>query len=104
MRRRRRRPPRVADRAEGAQSVERHGLVGVADEGEQQVDRGGVGERAEAPRGEGARAGIVRAGGGDEDRAELRALEAHRDPRRRPPVEARAGAVRGGPGGRRGRP
>ena len=99
LRRRRRRPPRVADRAEGAKSEEGHGLVGVADEGEQQVDRGGVGERAEAPGGERARAGIVRSGGGDEDRPELRALEAHRDPRGRPPVEARAGAVQEGEAG-----
>ena len=104
MRCRCRRPSRVADRAERAQREEHHGLVGIADEGQQQVDRGGVGERAEAPRGEGARAGIVRPGGGDEDRAQLRALEAHRDPRRRPPVEARAGAVEEGLRVRRGRP
>jgi hypothetical protein len=49
-----RRPPWIADRAEGAQREEGHGRVGVASEGEQHVDRRSVRERAEAPRGEGA--------------------------------------------------
>ena len=101
-RRRGRRSPRASPiAAEGAQRLERHGLVGVPGERQQELDRGGVLERPEAAGGEGARAGVGGGDGGDEDRPQLRALEAHRHPRRRPPVEARPlaveeGAPRGG--------
>ena len=103
-RRCRRRAPRVADRAERPQRALRHRLVGVADEGQEQLDRRGVLERPEAARAEGAREGVVGRDRGHEDGPQLRALEAHRHPRRRPPVEARAGAVEEGARGRQGRP
>ena len=83
-------PAGVADRPQRAQRVQGDRRVRVAHERQQQLDRRGVLQRPEAARGERPRAGIVRGDRRRQHRAQRRVLEPHRDPGRRPPVEARA--------------